>query len=875
MAVVETLASARDAARFGAKAAALSALYAVPHVRVPPGFAIDAALFRAFIEGALPAAQWPERLLLAPLKERSEQALAQIRATLSAAKFPDRAWAEVLDAYRALGAPMVAVRSSALQEDTRHATAAGVFSTELGVRDEGALERAVRSVFCRLYDERALSYLARIAPKEPPALALLVQRVVVATSAGVLFTEDPVRREAGTMRVEATLGLGAPIVDGQTAPDVFTLSREDGSVLRSQIVAKRAALVVAPDGRVASVDFATARDEPSLDREQLHDLASAARAVQRALGGPRDIEFAFEGRTLWIVQARPIVTLLDPQDERAQWVWSNVNVGEALPGVATPLTWSIAAAFSELGFRRAFGALGCTVPDGAELVGRFDGRIYLNLTHFLKIASQMPALDPRQLLEFGGGSGLDEVASQIEKGSWARFALRIPSVLASWLRENASLDAKLAKFEADASAFRHKIESADRGAMTRAELAIELESVEATLDRTGTLMLTCASGVLSSLLLVRTLLRWTASGEYTRLERGLLTGNADLDSAQPGIALAHIAARLATDDAARAVIEREPQGALTIDALPNGPTRRGLEAFVSAFGHRAVREAELSTPRWSEDPSMLFATLRAQLHGDRGAALSRVDAQCASRDRAEHEWMDALPSAARSIARHALGRARKFLRLRERMRAHVTEVLGYFRINALEVSRRLARHEPQCGDDGAFFLEVDEVREFLRGAPIDVAALVQARRAQHLRDAARPDPPNSFVGAPPRTAAIEVSAGDEVLRGIGASSGRVRGRARVVVDPSDGASLRPGEILVVRVADVGWTPLFLTAAGVITELGGALSHASLVAREYGVPAVVNVDGASRRLRTGQLVEIDGDRGTVLCVEGHEQESRGA
>ncbi|MFO0563649.1 MAG: PEP/pyruvate-binding domain-containing protein [Polyangiales bacterium] len=865
MAFVETLASARDSARFGSKAAALSVLCAAPHVRVPSGFVVDAAVFRAFIEAALPAAQWPERLLSAPESERVEDKLAAIRAVLAAAKLPERAWLEVLEAYRALGARVVAVRSSALQEDTRLATAAGVFATDLGVIDEAGLERAIRSVYCRLYDVRALAYLARIAPREPPALALIVQRVVPASAAGVLFTEDPVRREPGVMRVEATLGLGASVVDGAVAPDVFTLALSDGSVVRSEIAAKDHALVVGPRGGVERVRFDPPRAEPSLDREQLDELASTARSVQRTLGGPRDIEFAFEDRTLWVLQARPIVTLLDPSDERAQWVWSNVNVGEALPGVATPLTWSIAAAFSELGFRRAFAALGCVVPEGAELVGRFDGRIYLNLTHFLRIASQVPALDPKMLLEFGGGSGLDEVAAQLERGSWARFALRVPSVLATWLKENVALDERVARYEREADAFRNDISAADRAAMTRAELALELERIEAHLDRTGTLMLTCASGALSSVVLVRALLRFTARNDAERLERALLTGNADLESAQPGIALAHIAARLATDAAARSLVESRSAADLRVESLPDGATRRSLESFLRAYGHRAVREAELYTPRWSEEPSMLFSTLAAQLAHGVSAALDRVDQQSRARDRAEHEWMDALPAAIRSIARHALSRARKFLRLRERMRGHVTEVLGYFRVNALEVSRRLARHDPACAADAAFFLEVDEVREFLRGAPLDVAALSNARRAHYLRDVARPDPPNSFVGAPPPLT-HSLATHDAVLRGIAASGGAVRGRARIVRDPAHGSALQPGEILVVRVADVGWTPLFLTAAGVVTELGGALSHASLVAREYGVPAVVNVERATSILRDGQLVEVDGDGGVVRVLE---------
>jgi phosphohistidine swiveling domain-containing protein len=862
---VEPLALARDPARFGEKAASLAMLFAAPGLRVPPGFAVASSFFRAFVEAALPAAQWPERLLAGPESERREDRLARIRATLDRAALPERAWREVREAYAALGAPVVAVRSSATHEDTRHATGAGVFTTALGVRDVASLEAAIREVFSRLYDERTLTYLARVAPKEPPAVALLIQRIGDATAAGVLFTDDPVRRESGCMRVEASLGLGTSVVDGAVAPDVYRLARDSGALVEQSVSVKTALVRLSPSGGTERVAIDPPSRERALDAEQLAELASAARSAMRALGGPRDIEFAFEGRTLWIVQARPIVTGLHPEDERARWVWSNVNVGEALPGVATPLTWSIAAAFSDLGFRRAFGALGCTVPEGVELVGRFHGRIYLNLTHFLRIAAQVPALDPKLLLELGGGGGLDDVHEQIAKGSWATFALRVPSVLARYVRENSAMDQRVARFEAEASERRSKIERADRAAMTRAELAIELEQIEAALDRTGTLMLTCASGALSSVLLVRMLLRATAGDDAARYEQTLLTGNADLESAQPGIALAHIAARVATEPAARAVFEHTPAAALTMDALPDGPSKRALESFLRAYGYRAPREAELSTPRWREDPSMLFSTIAAQLEHGAAKALARVDEQARVRDRAEAAWMGTLPWLLVAIARHALARARKFLRLRERMRAHVTEVLGYFRSNALEVSRRLARHDPECGSDGAFFLAVDEVRDFLRGGTADVGALVRGRRAEFLRDVARPDPPSTFVGAPPVFAAIE---GNDEQRwtGIAASPGRVRGPARVLRDPKAGWALRPGEILVVPVADVGWTPLFLTAAGVVTELGGALSHASLVAREYGVPTVVNVANATRILSDGDIVVVDGDRGTLERIE---------
>jgi pyruvate,water dikinase len=171
-----------------------------------------------------------------------------------------------------------------------------------------------------------------------------------------------------------------------------------------------------------------------------------------------------------------------------------------------------------------------------------------------------------------------------------------------------------------------------------------------------------------------------------------------------------------------------------------------------------------------------------------------------------------------------------------------------------------AKGAPLSAIHTVFFLTVDEVVNALRASRTDLAPLVRARRAEYMRDQARPDPPATFIGAPP---SVQLPpAGGDVMRGTGASSGVVEGTARVLLSASQMSELEPGEILVVHTTDVGWTPLFCIAAGVVTELGGPLSHAAVVARELGVPSVVNVDGVTRALKTGDRVRVDGDRGVV-------------
>jgi rifampicin phosphotransferase len=282
-----------------------------------------------------------------------------------------------------------------------------------------------------------------------------------------------------------------------------------------------------------------------------------------------------------------------------------------------------------------------------------------------------------------------------------------------------------------------------------------------------------------------------------------------------------------------------------------------------------VREAELATPRWREDPSFPLATLALYVRrGVEGRSFSPHIGEVGARaDEATRTVEAKLGIVQRTALRHLIARCHKFARLRERMRAWVTWVLGAIRVAAIEAERRIHRREPGISPTGeipaVFFCTVDEILAVLRGENRSIGRIVELRRAEHARDLARPDPETTFVGRP---SPVRLEAlGGPVLQGHGASAGVVVGPARILASPAEAARLRPGEILVTRTTDVGWTPLFLAAAGVVTELGGPLSHAAIVARELGVPCVVNAAGATVRLRDGAQVRLDGSRGVVELV----------
>jgi pyruvate,water dikinase len=379
-------------------------------------------------------------------------------------------------------------------------------------------------------------------------------------------------------------------------------------------------------------------------------------------------------------------------------------------------------------------------------------------------------------------------------------------------------------------------------------------------------MLTCASSALGTHLALKAILGRVAPLGAERLAQALTGGIRDLETARPAIGILRVANIARDEPAARAALLLEAG----LDAIPEGPTRRAIASFLELHGDRAVREAELSTPRWREDPRTVLAMIRVALRGearDVETALARARAQA---DAESARLVPRLSFAEQTLVRHLVARAQKSARLRERMRGWVTRVLGMLREAVLEADRRLVRLVPELAEDrphaigAAFFLTIDEVVQALRTSRADLAPLVRARRAEFARDQARPDPPATFIGAPPSV--VLPPLGGDVFRGLPASGGVVEGTARVLMSAEEMGTLEPGEVLVVRTTDVGWTPLFLLAAGVVTELGGPLSHAAVVTREFGVPSVVNIEGVTRAIKTGDRVRVDGGTGVVERVE---------
>ena len=363
--------------------------------------------------------------------------------------FPSRIERELRDATEGLlvmAGTGLAARSSATEEDQQERSMAGQNETVLNLATPDAVIEAIRRCWASLFSRESILYRAGGAPGDAsPEMAVVVQQMVPATAAGVIFTENPMA--PGQMLLSASPGLGETVVSGR-AVDTWFLDR-DGVVLREQIAEKPTLLAPSAEGGIEEKTLPThLRQRPTLDATRIQGLADLGRRVEERIGEPQDIEWALWKDRVYLLQTRPITGRAGGNADRT--VWSNVNVGEALPGVGTPFTWSIIQAFSRLGFERAFSALGCAVPAEYGLIGGIRGRVYLNLSEFMSVASQIPLLSPGALLEAGGGGGLEALPGTYRRLNPAAFLVRLPITGAKLLASQATAPARVATAEPSA-----------------------------------------------------------------------------------------------------------------------------------------------------------------------------------------------------------------------------------------------------------------------------------------------------------------------------------------------------------------------------------------------------------------------------------------
>ncbi len=788
----------------------------------------------------------------------SAYAAARASSKDSRTRIPPELREQIVAACEQLGAGRVAVRSSATAEDLPLASFAGQYETVLDVQGTEAVFEAVTRCWASLSNPRAVAYLeAAGLSDESVRMAVVVQHMVDAAAAGVLFTANPMTGTRSEMVVDAVAGRGDAVVDGSVVADHY--------VLGPATVGESGAGEAEPHG--------------CLNREQLAQLRAAGERVARHAGSPQDIEWAFDSEgVLWLLQSRAITTLFPLPEPAPEELHVYLEAGH-LQGMLRPFT-PMGMSAMQGSMKQWAAAFGAPRDPAGEGKGSNDGgivdvagRMYLDLTaavrsrayraklpaamevygprvtSALELVLQDPRLAPDRLLPFR----LRPAAARRLAGLGCRMAGGLVRALASpggsrRVALQAAVDVRRES--------RGPVPAAGASELlaraSRAQVPLILHSMMEMLPPLyGYLM---AKGVATSLLA-----GVASESEIDETLRGMPNNV----TTQMDLRLWRIAAE---NGAHRALLVDTPPGELAARYLAGDLPDIGLGAFLRRYGHRGAAEIDVGVARWGEDPTPVFAALAGYLRvTDPEQAPDRRFALAAQEATAKIDELVARARATRPVRAYVAGvllrRARALAGMRELPKFAWLFALARMRSELLAAGADLQSRGllERAGD--IMFLDLGEAGRAAAGA--DLRDLVAVRRAEYERERRRRSIPGLLLsdGTIPEALAPRAPAADGALTGLAAAPGHATGRARVVLDPA-GARVEPGEILVAPTTDPGWTPLFLTAGGLVTETGAAIAHGPTVAREYGIPAVICVRDATQLISTGQLITVDGAAGTV-------------
>jgi phosphohistidine swiveling domain-containing protein len=755
-----------------------------------------------------------------------------------------------------LDATPLAVRSSAVGEDGAAASFAGIHESVLNVQGVEAVEAAVLRCFASLWTPTAVAYRRRLGyPDQTTRCAVVVLAMVHApgrsepATAGVAFSCDPRTGRRNVVVINASHGMGDKVVQGSVNPDQYVVATQRG--------AYRAETVLAGAAHVP----------PVLSDAQQLELARLAWRIHWALGNgqdPQDIEWAHDGRAFWVVQARPVTRLPRYTFEGCRHMpayWSTANIKDAVPGVMSVAAWSMIVEAIDGVLNAGPAAAGIALLPGLETVRRYEGRSYFDLTSMQWMMYDGLGVRPAEIVKTIGGHQPEiPVSGDPFAGADGRRRQRRTLRL---LRALFGLPARMRSAGEQHLAAMRRHAARDFASLSDGELADSLACFEREALDLNPLIGLANTYAGPWQMMAEGLLRPVAGGETTAILNRLLAGGGNVTSAEQGYRLHALADVARRDAVASAWLEsRAPASDWT--TLPaDSPFREQLALFLDEFGHRAVYEADIINPRWIDDPSFILDQIRVHLH----AARREPPRNAAERTRQEGEAAMARRTIwRRPLIRWAVSRLQRAIALREYAKSVLASVVWPSRRAYLEVGRRLVSRGHLDAPEQVFHLAKIDVICLLRrewdgrGA----RALASDRKRQRDEWLAQPTPPDVIVEEGGTTVPVSppVSAGGDAWSGIGVSSGRATGPVRIVRHPHDGMHLHQGDVLVAPSTDPGWTPLFLRASAIVMESGGYLSHGAIVAREFGLPAVVNVPGIIDCLVDDEIVTVDGDAARV-------------
>jgi pyruvate,water dikinase len=813
---------------------------------------IGAASLKAMIDNALLSLSRPESFDIA-------KPLADVRRAIIESPMDDSLAAEIELHYHTLSANRLAVRSSATAEDLPGHSFAGLYDTYLGISNLEDCLIAIKKCWASLWTERAFSYRQKNNfDHSKVEMAVIVQSLIPADVAGVIFTADPVTGDDNRIVIEACLGIGDALVSGKVSPDRVVLDKRGLNVLSQTISA------------------------PCINNQTAQNLAKLAIKAESEFGCPQDIEWAIHRDKIFLLQSRPITIIPRATSWEDRQIWSSFAAREVLPDVVTPATFWTLKSLTDNIYDSVFDVL-CIDKGNIPAYELIAGRVYFNAGLWTAVIRQFRITRNLDWSEFvGSDPELGQLLEKLKntptedlpkiKHNHVRFILRL-SLLAAFMLRNTRRKSQVAI--ANVRKLNEKWACLDVSGLTVERLDDCLtEAIADLLDiiLNKSNFLRMFYWMVYFPILEVVCKRWFPD-EQSCAGR-LLVGLSNMEDAEAGLDLWRLAVKVNDNPDLKELIQSNAEWDIVREGFVKSASGEEFltdwSRFMKAHGHHCRGEIELYNRRWLETPDYVLSILRGYLNSmGKTNPLENYKRLAAEREQLAQNCRRKLTNPVKRVVfNHLLVRAQYGSAFRENIKSEVIKLVASMRSILLELGRKLAVGSLIGDSDDVFFLKLEELGRLARGqSKVDIRQIIAARQTEYKKWQSITPPSVIFGRFDPDTyVPADVNADANLLDGLAVSPGVVSGKARVILRSDTEQQVQAGEILIAPFTDPGWTPYFIPAAGIVMEQGGLLSHGAIIAREYGIPAVVNVGNATKIIKTGQTIQVDGDRGVVRILK---------
>ena len=853
---------------------------------VPRFATVPVSTFRAFMRDS--DLQDSVRALLSQLDftrpEAVKTASQTVNSLITSRDIPETLATAIRREAEAFGDAFVAVRSSALGEDGNKDSFAGQMDSFLFVKGHDAILTAVRACWASAFSERALSYRhMKGADVLAIDIAVVIQEMVSPDVSGVMFTADPLTGDRDVLVINGTYGAGEGIVSGALDTDSFKVTKESWA-LATELVSKpvQVAFDAARGHGTCEVSVPPElHDVPCLSDAQAKELARLGAAIEAHYGSPQDIEWALSGGKLYILQSRPITNLKVPQAKTGREItWDNSNITESYSGVTSPLTFSFASQAYNIVYNQVCRALG--ISDDVirqneqtfrNLLGLVRGRVFYNLGNWYQMTSLLPGFNynkgfMEQMM------GVKEKGEHVKEAKDYRELPKLLAVVFRMLDHYRKIDRTVADFQGNFNHAYGEYKTYDWKAMRPDEIKVCYHDLEQRLLwRWQAPILTDISAMVFYGVLKKLCVSWCGD-ESGSLQNDLLCGEGEIESTEPTKAIMRMAIAAKADASLKEFFETTPDTAIwdQLRGEARFPDMRAqVQDFLDKYGYRCMNELKLEEKNLKEDPSFVFAMVKNYLKMEKLDIAAMEANERRIREQAEKLIAEKLGGNPFRLAmfRWVVFNARRHVKNRENMRFARTKIFGILRDMFQSIGATFAAWDVLDDSQDIFYLNLEEIWGYVQGTATctDLKALAALRKTEFARYR-QEDVDDRFktYGTVHYANHFEGDRSNEpddpnLLKGISCCPGTVKNTVRVIRSPEDDMSLN-GQILVAERTDPGWVPLYPAASGLLIERGSILSHSAIVARELGLPTIVGIKNLTKRVKDGQLVEMDARQGIV-------------